>query len=261
MRLLSKLAKSLAVLVGLLIVAAGALIYATVTGGRPIEDGQRLLGIQVVRDGIVAAYIVDLDTDDKSVALVDAGNDREAHAILSALTTRGLGADAVKAILLTHGDRDHTAGVRAFPRAQVLVLEPDVALAEGREARGVFKMAGSSQPSGIKVTRALADGESVPVGKLDVRVFAVPGHTKGSAAFLARGVLFMGDSAESTKDGKLAPGKRLFTESPTENRTSLRALAQRLAPLDGDIKAIAPAHSGLLLAGLAPLTAFAAAAE
>ena len=91
-----------------------------------------------------------------------------------------------------------------------------------------------------------------------MRVFAVPGHTKGSAAFLARGVLFMGDSAEATKDGKLAPGHRLFTESPAQNRVSLHELATRLQPSVGEIKAIACAHSGVLTRGLSPLTEFAA---
>jgi glyoxylase-like metal-dependent hydrolase (beta-lactamase superfamily II) len=143
----------------------------------------------------------------------------------------------------------------------VMILAPDVGLAEGREARGFFKLAGAPHPNGITITRALSEGDYLSISSLGIRYFAVPGHTKGSAAFLARNVLFIGDSAEATGDGKLAPGKRLFTESPAQNRASLRALAKRLEPYAAEIKAIAPAHSGMLTAGLAPLTAFAASGE
>jgi glyoxylase-like metal-dependent hydrolase (beta-lactamase superfamily II) len=142
-----------------------------------------------------------------------------------------------------------------------MALEPDVALAEGREVKSLFKPFVNPSPNGIKVAQALRDGETVTLGNLAVRVFAVPGHTKGSAAFLARSVLFMGDSAEATKDMKLAPGHRLFTESPAQDRASLRALANRLEPMAADVQAIACAHSGMLVSGLGPLTEFAAKPE
>jgi glyoxylase-like metal-dependent hydrolase (beta-lactamase superfamily II) len=258
MRFVLKLIKIVVGVLVLLVATIGVLLYLSFSGNLPIKDGERIDGVEVVKDGIVSAFLV--DAGDKSVALVDAGNDRQAKAIVLALARRNLGPGDVKAIFLTHGDRDHTAGVLAFPQAQVMVLEPDVGLAEGREARGIFKIAGT-HPTGMKITRVLHDGESVTVGDLSVRAFAVPGHTKGSAAFLARGVLFLGDSAESTKEGKLAPGKRLTSESPAQNRASLRQLAARLQPLASDIKAIAPAHSGVLTKGLAPLTEYAATRE
>jgi hypothetical protein len=74
-------------------------------------------------------------------------------------------------------------------------------------------------------------------------------------------VLFTGDSAEATKNAKLAAGHRLFTENPAQDRASLRQLAQRLAPSVAEVKAIACAHSGVLTRGLAPLTEFAASEE
>jgi glyoxylase-like metal-dependent hydrolase (beta-lactamase superfamily II) len=251
-----KILKILGPIIGILALALGIVLFVTFSGWLPIADGQRLDGVEVVKDGFVSLSIIDID--DRSVALVDAGNDRQAKPIIRALTRRGLGVDAVKAILLTHGDRDHTAGVLAFPRAEVMALEPDVALAEGRVVRGIFRWFGSPKPNGIKVARALHDGETVILGNLPVRVFAVPGHTQGSAAFLARSVLFMGDSAEATKEGKLAPGRRLFTDNPAQNRASLRQLATRLLPAASEVKAIACAHSGVLSNGLAPLTDFAA---
>ena len=256
MRRVFKILKIVGLLVGVLVVALAALLFVTFSGGAPIRDGQRVDGVEVVKDGFVSAFIVDIDGHD--VALVDAGNDRQAKAILTALARRGLGADAVKAILLTHGDRDHTAGVAAFPQAMVMALQDDIALTEGRELRGFFKLFGSPHPNGIKVTRSLHGGDSLTLGNLVVRVFAVPGHTKGSAAFLTSGVLFLGDSADATKDGKLAAGRWLFTENPAQNRASLRQLAQQIEPWSGEVKAIACAHSGMLTNGLGPLSEFAA---
>jgi glyoxylase-like metal-dependent hydrolase (beta-lactamase superfamily II) len=261
MRFLLRLVKIAGLLVAVVVLSLVAVLAVSFSGYMAIKDGQRLGGVEVVKDGFVSSFIVDVDADGKSVILVDAGNDREAKPILLALARRNLSPAAVKAILLTHGDRDHTAGVHAFPKVEVMVLEPDVGLAEGREARGVFKLMGSPHPNGIKVARALHDGETLHFGGVDVRVFAVPGHTKGSAAFLARNVLFMGDSAEATKSAGLAPAKRLTTDSPAQNRESLRALAARLAPMAGEVQAIAPAHSGVLTAGLTPLTTLAASTK
>ena len=256
MRLVFKVLKILGLLIGVLVVALAALLFVTFSGGAPIRDGQRVDGVEVVKDGFVSAFIVDID--DHDVALVDAGNDGQAKSILTALARRGSGADAVKAILLTHGDRDHTAGVAAFPQAMVMALQDDIPLTEGRELRGFFKLFGSPHPNGIKVTRPLHGGDSLTLGNLVVRVFAVPGHTKGSAAFLMRGALFLGDSADATKNGKLAAGRWLFTENPAQNRASLRQLAQQIEPWGGEVKAIACAHSGMLTNGLGPLSEFAA---
>jgi hydroxyacylglutathione hydrolase len=256
MRLVPKILKIVGLLIGVLVVALAALLFVTFSGGAPIRDGQRLDGVEVVKDGFVSAFIVEID--DHDVALVDAGNDRQAKPILSALARRGLGPDAVKAILLTHGDRDHIAGVLAFPQAVVMGLEPDIPLVEGSEIPSFLKRLGPPRPSGIKVARALHDGESLTLSNLVVRVFAVPGHTKGSAAFLMRGVLFLGDSADATKDGKLAAGRWLFTANPAQNRTSLHRLLREIQPWGGEVKAIACAHSGMLIGGLDPLSEFAA---
>ena len=161
----------------------------------------------------------------------------------------------MKAILLTHGDADHVSGALAFPKATVMALAADVALAEGRERR-LFTWL-SPKDTGVRVARPLSDGEVVDLPGVAVHVFAVPGHTRGSAAFLARGVLFLGDSAETTSGGELAPAKRLTSDDPAQNRDSLAKLAQTLVPFAADIRVTAPAHSGTLTMGLAPLTDFA----
>jgi glyoxylase-like metal-dependent hydrolase (beta-lactamase superfamily II) len=239
-----------------LLVALGVLLALAFAGGSPIRDGERVGGVEVVKDSFVSVCIVDLGGRD--VMLVDTGTDPDAKAVLAALGRRHLGADAVKVVLLTHGDWDHVAGVRRFPSALVMALDTEVPLVEGREDRAPMRWLRAPRPNGNKVTQPLHDGDTLELAGTEVRVFAAPGHTKGSAVFLARGVLFMGDSAEAAGDGTLGPGRWLFTESRAQNVASLRQLAARLAPDAGRITAIACGHSGMLHKGLAPLTELAA---
>lgn len=253
MRAVKLVLKIVLTLVALLVIAAGGL-YLSVFAGKPaIPGGLRLGDVEVVKDGYVSAFLIDVGP--REVALVDAGNDERAGAIMAALQRRGLGPEAVTTILLTHGDVDHTKGARAFPRATVMALAADVDLAEGKVGRGPI---GRPGPRGFKVGRVLRDGESLDLHGARVDVFAIAGHTPGSAAYLAKGVLFLGDSAEAERSGRLAAATWLFCSDRPRNRASLVELAQRLAPRAAEVTAIATAHSGVLSRGLAPLTELAA---
>jgi hydroxyacylglutathione hydrolase len=97
-----------------------------------IADGVEIDGIRIVKDGMVTIAVVPNDANE--VALIDAGSDASGKAILAELSRRHLGPEAVTAILLTHGHRDHTASIHLFGKARVMVLEPDVALVEGMMA-------------------------------------------------------------------------------------------------------------------------------
>jgi glyoxylase-like metal-dependent hydrolase (beta-lactamase superfamily II) len=232
-----------------------ALIGSAFVGTSPIQDGFELEGVRVVKDGFVSFGVVDLGGG--KVALIDAGNDREGKAIKAELARRNLGPEAVQAVLLTHGHGDHLAGCGLFPSAPVYALAADVALAEGREGgKGPLPKLMGARQTGIKIARALTDGETVTLGSRSIRVFSIPGHTAGSAAYLVDGVLFLGDSAGSSKDGKVRPAPWAFSDDSAQNRASLRSLGERLKPEAAGVKALVPAHSGVLR-GLDPLLAFA----
>src|SRR5207249_3292967 len=144
-------------------------------------------GIRIVKDGIVTVGVVPIS--DTSVALIDAGNDKAGAAILAELSRRKLDRDAVTAIFITHGHPDHTGAIALFPKAEVMSLDREVPLVEGREgAHGPLTRLFPVSPTGVKVSHPLKDGDTVTLGQTPFRVFAVPGHTGGSAAYLVNEV-------------------------------------------------------------------------
>jgi glyoxylase-like metal-dependent hydrolase (beta-lactamase superfamily II) len=244
-----------AVVLLLLLGVAG--LYADVAAGTaPLREGAVLPGgTRVVKDGIVSVAL--LEAGPGRVALVDCGNDAEAAPVKAALAERGLTPESVVAVFLTHGHQDHVAGCAAFPRAEFFALAAEQPILEGQAPKSPIGKVAGGQAAPVKVTRLLRDGEAVQVGALSVQAYALPGHTPGSAAYLAAGTLFLGDSATSTGDGKVKGAPWVFSEDLALNHASLRALPGKLGARKGEVQALAFAHSGPLQ-GVGPLEAFAA---
>ena len=222
-----------------LLVVAGAAFYSAFGNNSKVTEGPIVDGVETVKDGFVNAFV--LDAGPGKVVLVDSGNDKAGKAVLASLARKNLTPAAVAAVFLTHGHPDHTAGCRLFPGAQVYAMEADVPLLTET----------------VNSPRPLKDGDVVTVGDLRVEAFSVPGHTPGSAVYLARGVLFFGDSAGASKSGDVMKAVRIFSKDSALNVASLKALAARLRPREAEIKALAFGHTGSL-EGLGPLVAFAA---
>lgn len=233
-------------MVGMLMVAmAGAAFFVIFGDDPPIVDAQDLGGVRLVKDGYVSAFLVDVGNGD--FALVDAGNDPKATAILGALEEMALGPAAVKAIFLTHGHPDHIAGVSQFPEARLYALSAEVPLVEGRvSAKGPIPSLFPPNALGLKVSDPVEDGQVVTVGDRTFEAFAVPGHTAGSTCWFAAGVLFMGDNADTNKAGNMVPARSIFTDDMDQNVASLHRLADRLRDRAEEVRYLAFAHTGTL---------------
>jgi glyoxylase-like metal-dependent hydrolase (beta-lactamase superfamily II) len=222
--------------------AAGALVFWSFAG-EPLPDGADLPGgARLIKDGFVAFFLIPAGKG--TFVLIDCGIDPSGKALKAELARRGAGLDAVKAAFLTHGHGDHVAGCHLLPSAEILSMPEDVALAAGTAVSNspVGRLNRNEQDRAAKVKRTLKDGETVQVGELSVQAFAVPGHTSGSAVFLAGEVLYLGDSAVHAKDDKLKGSPWLFSESVEQNHRSLRALQRRFAEAKAKVVALAFAH-------------------
>jgi hydroxyacylglutathione hydrolase len=250
--------RALAVTVAFLLGVVVGLVswgWRTFGHGMPFAQGADL-GPQVfmIDDGYVAAFAITGAAGE--VALIDCGNDPDGKALLLGLKKKGINPEDVRTIFLTHGHPDHTAACRLFPRADTLAMPEEVPLAEAKEPPRALipRLLGVQPQKAAKITRTLKDGEEVYVGDTTVTAYAVPGHTAGSAAFVARDVLFLGDNAMTTADGKLEGAPPGFTDDRQQNLASLKKLAERLTQNETAITALAVGHNGPL-AGRAALDA------
>lgn len=229
-----------------LVLGIVGLYCTTFAGLAPSTDADLAANVHVIRMSHVSAFLVDIGP--KQVALIDAGVEPDGKAILAALQSRGMGPDAVRAIFITHGHGDHIAAVKLFPSAEVFALESERALIAGEI--GSASLVGRLQrpsPTGIRLTRGLSDGDSVHVGEVGVRVFAVPGHTRGSAAYVVGETLFLGDAANLTTGGRVVGPMRPFSDDAAQGRESLRQLGKRLDGEKVKVQAMGFAHSGPLM--------------
>lgn len=252
-----RLAKLVAFAIVLLVIGVVGLFAVTFLGRTAVEDGREVNRIRIIADGFASVAMIPLESG--QVALVDAGEDESGTAIMAELRRRTLGPESVAAVFLTHGHPDHIGAAAQFPRAEIMALEAEVPLVEGREgARGPLPRLFPVNPTGITVNRALRDGDVVTLAGTQFRVYAVPGHTAGSAAYYVNGVLLIGDSADVASDGSLIGAPWIFSDSQAENRASLARLEERLVADGLTVDAIVPSHSGAI-DGITALTTFAQA--
>lgn len=241
--------RRLAVVALLLVLSLAAAVFWVFHDDAPIPHGSALPeGVTILKDVYAAIYVIDLGPGE--VALVDAGVDAEGAVLTEHLASRGLGPDAVRAIFLTHGHPDHIAAAPRFPNAKVYAMAGDIPMIHGEAAfRGPIPGLFGASDLGVRVTDPVTDGATVQIGPLTARVFAVPGHTPGSAAWVIRDVAFLGDAADADTSGELKPTRWLFAEDQEQGNASLVRLQERLRAEGIHLRHLAFGHTGPLAEG------------
>lgn len=177
--------------------------------------------------------------------LVDAGPDEKAEDLLAELKVQGIAPGAVHTILLTHGHEDHWAGTSVFPNAKVIAGPGDASLIRGERntvpgpVRFLMHTFGPPRPPMPATLEELKGDAKLDLDGVAVQAFTVPGHTRGSMAYLVGDVLFTGDSLMARPDHTLDLGPRTFCEDAAQNRASMERLRQI------EFSRIADGHAGL----------------
>lgn len=205
----------------------------------------------------VNSYLV---VEGGEVTVIDAGLPAYRRLLVDELAGLGLTLDAVRGLVLTHGDTDHIGFAawlhreRGIP-AQVHTADVDRARKEVTKPStgwGPVKagpLAGflwySARHGGLRIP---AVEEVAPFGDGDVldlpgspRVVHIPGHTPGSVGLHVPGVdaLFLGDAmtTRNVLTGDAGPRPAPFTLDPSQARASLERIeaveARRVLPGHG----------------------------
>src|SRR5213593_1538398 len=102
----------------------------------------------------------------------------------------------IKLIANSHAHLDHILGVpgiQAASGAKFLLHEGDLSIARGSAGHAAAMLGREVDP--IPDPDAfLSDGDEIDVDGVKLKVIHTPGHTRGSVAFYAEGMLFSGDT-------------------------------------------------------------------
>lgn len=178
------------------------------------------------------------------LALIDAGSGITPKRIRDRLIEDGIEPSRLKTVILTHSHWDHSRGAAwwvketgarlAVHRLGVSTLEEKLWPASHVERHGAV-----SWP--VKVDFALEDGDTIPVGDLNLTVVHTPGHSDDSISLYAKvgqqSILFGGDTC-------FAEGGHGTVNADTDFR-AYRTSVKRLDSLKVDV--LFPGHKHFVL--------------
>jgi glyoxylase-like metal-dependent hydrolase (beta-lactamase superfamily II) len=173
-------------------------------------------------------YVIRASDEATEAVVVDPGGDPEP--LLAELDRLGA---SVSAILVTHADVDHIAGLAALARATV--AETWVPAGEADQIRaGVLR--GGYEVAPHEPEHVVTDGESFTAAGIDFSVAGIPGHSVDHVAFAAEGSLFAGDLLFDGSVGRV--------DFPGGDWETLIASIRRLVERFGPDSVVYPGHGG-----------------
>jgi glyoxylase-like metal-dependent hydrolase (beta-lactamase superfamily II) len=200
-------------------------------------------GLRRIGNDIIAAYLV-VETD--GITVIDAGLPGQWRDLQAELAALGRPLADIRAVLLTHGDPDHTGFAERLRReygVPVYVHAADSARARGEASTnpgwGPLRLVpilrflayaiakGGLRPVHVSEVREVADGQVLDLPG-SPRIIGVPGHSPGSIAVHVPSVdaVFVGDALTTRHvlTGRQGPQPAPFTDDPSEALASLERL-------------------------------------
>jgi len=180
-----------------------------------------------VGPGNVAVWLI--QTTD-GLILIDTAQEPLVDHVIDSIRKVGFDPKNIRYILLTHGHLDHFGGaakIQALSGARVATLVEDWDLidAAGKQAgRG-----GQAPPAVPKRDMVIKEGDTITLGKTQLKVYKLPGHTPGSPSFEFT-VFDNGRPHKAFLFG--GPGQRNGVEGGTQFLNSIRRLKKEFADVE-----------------------------
>jgi glyoxylase-like metal-dependent hydrolase (beta-lactamase superfamily II) len=199
-------------------------------GMTAVVTGEIVHNVFSIKDAFVNLYLV--KNGDHYIAL-DAGNDMKD--IQQELKKLKIEPGKIDAVLLTHTDGDHVAGISLFNNAVIYISKQEEQLLNGKKSR--FFIFGNKIDS--ENYKLIEDQQVMNINGIKIQGFLVPGHTPGSMCYLVNdSLLFTGDALRLNQ-GKIDPFYTFFNMASEKATQSIGKIIR----IPG-VKSIFTAHNG-----------------
>lgn len=182
-----------------------------------IETREIVKNVFSIKDSFVNLYLI---KNGEFYIAIDAGNDK--GNIRKELMKLNIEPDKVKAILLTHTDGDHVAGISLFKNAGIYLSRQEEQLLNGKKSR--FFVFGNKIDT--DKYNLVEDQQIMNIGGIKIQGFLTPGHTAGSMCYLVNDtILFTGDALK-LNEGKIEKFYKFFNVDSKEAAQSIGIITQ-----------------------------------
>ena len=191
-------------LIALLLLIGGGFFYkfnSETKKMHPVTTGKIVDNIYAIKDEFVNMYVI---KDSNQYVVIDAGKDIDV--VAAELRKLNINPDMVVAVLLTHTDMDHVAGIPLFKNAKIYLSKQEEMMLTGEKQ----KIPGVSNSISRKDYILLEDEQTLKIGNENSFSILTEGHTTGSMCYQVNDkYLFTGDIL-SLVDGKLEHSVKFF---------------------------------------------------
>ena len=167
----------------------------------PVATGKIVDNIFAIKDEFVNIYVLQ---DSNQYIVIDAGQDIEV--VAAEFKKLNINPDLVIAVLLTHTDPDHVAGVPLFKNAKIYLAKEEEKMLTGQKQKIPFVSNSISRKDYI----LLEDKQTLKIGNENSFSILTEGHTTGSMCYQINDkYLFTGDIL-CLVNGKLGPSVKFL---------------------------------------------------